>query len=153
MPSLGRKRVRSCALNDTGIIKKPAIPARTKVVNNCFKLALKAITKMIITPVMKHKFTSHLQILMLAAVLMLAPAFTLKAQTSPDFEISKNLEILSTLYKELNTNYVDGVNPSDLMKTGIDAMLDKLDPYTVYIPESEIEDYRFMTTGEYGGIG
>jgi carboxyl-terminal processing protease len=102
---------------------------------------------------MKHKFTFNLQILMLAAILMLAPAFTLKAQTSPDFEISKNLEILSTLYKELNTNYVDGVNPSDLMKTGIDAMLDKLDPYTVYIPESEIEDYRFMTTGEYGGIG
>ena len=76
-----------------------------------------------------------------------------KAQTSPDFEISKNLEILSSLYKELNTNYVDGVNPSELMKTGIDAMLDKLDPYTVFIPESEIEDYRFMTTGEYGGIG
>jgi carboxyl-terminal processing protease len=63
------------------------------------------------------------------------------------------MEILSSLYKELNTNYVDGVNPSDLMKTGIDAMLDKLDPYTVFIPESEIEDFRFMTTGEYGGIG
>jgi carboxyl-terminal processing protease len=108
---------------------------------------------MLITEVMKHKITSNLQSLMLAAILMMAPAFTLQAQTSSDFEISKNLEILSTLYKELNTNYVDGVNPSDLMKTGIDAMLDKLDPYTVYIPESEIEDYRFMTTGEYGGIG
>lgn len=77
----------------------------------------------------------------------------LKAQTSPDFEISKNLEILTSLYKELNINYVDGANPSELMKTGIDAMLDKLDPYTVFIPESEIEDFRFMTTGEYGGIG
>jgi len=102
---------------------------------------------------MKHKFILHFQLLWLAAFLVFVPAFSLKAQTSPDFEISKNIEILSTLYKELNINYVDGVNPSDLMKTGIDAMLDKLDPYTVYIPESEIEDYRFMTTGEYGGIG
>lgn len=82
-----------------------------------------------------------------------APTIIVKAQSSQDFEISKNLEILTSLYKELNINYVDGVNPSELMKTGIDAMLDKLDPYTVYIPESEIEDYRFMTTGEYGGIG
>lgn len=90
---------------------------------------------------------------MLSVILMLTYASPLKAQTSSDFEISKNLEILTSLYKELNTNYVDGANPSELMKTGIDAMLDKLDPYTVFIPESEIEDYRFMTTGEYGGIG
>jgi len=91
--------------------------------------------------------------MMLSVFLTLSSASTLKAQTSSDFEISKNLEILTSLYKELNTNYVDGANPSELMKTGIDAMLDKLDPYTVFIPESEIEDYRFMTTGEYGGIG
>ena len=89
----------------------------------------------------------------LSVILMLTLTSPLKAQTSSDFEISKNLEILTSLYKELNTNYVDGANPSELMKTGIDAMLDKLDPYTVFIPESEIEDYRFMTTGEYGGIG
>jgi carboxyl-terminal processing protease len=89
----------------------------------------------------------------MSVFLAFTPASTLKAQTSSDFEISKNLEILSSLYKELNTNYVDGANPSELMKTGIDAMLDKLDPYTVFIPESEIEDFRFMTTGEYGGIG
>jgi carboxyl-terminal processing protease len=94
-------------------------------------------------------------IVLLSVFLTFTTTFTtpLKAQTSSDFEISKNLEILTSLYKELNTNYVDGINPSDLMKTGIDAMLDKLDPYTVYIPESEIEDFRFMTTGEYGGIG
>lgn len=92
-------------------------------------------------------------ILIMSVIIAFAPAITLRAQTSPDFEISKNLEILTSLYKELNTNYVDGANPSELMKTGIDAMLDKLDPYTVFIPESEIEDYRFMTTGEYGGIG
>ncbi len=93
-------------------------------------------------------------IVMMSVILAITPLTALKAQTtSSDFEISKNLEILTSLYKELNTNYVDGANPSELMKTGIDAMLDKLDPYTVFIPESEIEDYRFMTTGEYGGIG
>lgn len=69
------------------------------------------------------------------------------------FEILKNLDIYSTLFKELNTNYVDEINPGELSKTAIDAMLESLDPYTVYIPESEIEDYRFITTGEYGGIG
>ncbi len=103
---------------------------------------------------MKHITLFSLKAAVLVSVfLTFAPISNLKAQTSSDFEISKNLEILTSLYKELNTNYVDGANPSELMKTGIDAMLDKLDPYTVFIPESEIEDYRFMTTGEYGGIG
>lgn len=69
------------------------------------------------------------------------------------FEISKNLEIFTTLYRELNLFYVDETQPGDLMKHGIDGMLNSLDPYTTYIPESDIEDYRFMTTGEYGGIG
>ncbi len=72
---------------------------------------------------------------------------------SSSFEVSKNLDILTTLYKELNNNYVDEINYGDLMKTGIDAMLEKLDPYTVFISEAEIEDYTFMTTGQYGGIG
>lgn len=69
------------------------------------------------------------------------------------FEISKHIDIFTTLYKELNTFYVDETNPGDLMKKGIDAMLKSLDPYTNYIPESEIEDFRFQTTGQYGGIG
>ncbi|UTW64218.1 S41 family peptidase [bacterium SCSIO 12741] len=69
------------------------------------------------------------------------------------FEISKNLDIFANIYKQLNIYYVDDTQPGQLMKTGIDAMLESLDPYTVYYPESEIEDYRFMTTGEYGGIG
>ena len=64
-----------------------------------------------------------------------------------------DLDVFTTLYKELNTFYVDETNPGDLMKTGIDEMLKSLDPYTTYIPESEIEDFRFMTTGQYGGIG
>ena len=69
------------------------------------------------------------------------------------FEISKNLEIFNNVYKELNTYYVDDTEPGKLMKEAIDAMLKKLDPYTQYIPESEIEDFRFQTTGQYGGIG
>tara|TARA_B100000508_G_scaffold139131_2_gene136534 strand:- start:56 stop:1753 length:1698 start_codon:yes stop_codon:yes gene_type:complete len=69
------------------------------------------------------------------------------------FEISKNLDIFSTLMRELNTYYVDETKPGELMKTAIDGMLTSLDPYTNYIPESKIEDYKFMTTGQYGGIG
>jgi carboxyl-terminal processing protease len=69
------------------------------------------------------------------------------------FEISKNLDIFATTLRELDLYYVDSIRPGELVKTGIDAMLNSLDPYTDYIPESEIEDYRFMTTGEYGGIG
>lgn len=69
------------------------------------------------------------------------------------FDIAKNLDIFATLFKEVNTYYVDEVNPNKLMKTGIDAMLESLDPYTNYIPEDEIEDFRTMTTGQYGGIG
>ena len=69
------------------------------------------------------------------------------------FEISKNLDIFSSIYKELNIYYVDETDSGDLMKTAIDAMLESLDPYTTYIPESEKEDFEFMTTGQYGGIG
>jgi carboxyl-terminal processing protease len=69
------------------------------------------------------------------------------------FEISKNIRLMSGVYDKLNTYYVDEPQPGELMKTGIDAMLKSLDPYTVYIPQSRIEDYRYMTTGQYGGIG
>lgn len=76
-----------------------------------------------------------------------------KSQTDNYFETSKNLEIFTDLYKELDIFYVDEINSGDLMKIAIDEMLSSLDPYTTYIPESDIEDYRFMTTGQYGGIG
>ena len=69
------------------------------------------------------------------------------------FEIAKNLDIFATLFKEVNTYYVDEVTPARLVKTGIDAMLRSLDPYTNYIPEDDIEYFRTMTTGQYGGIG
>ncbi|MCY7351727.1 MAG: S41 family peptidase [Cytophagaceae bacterium] len=69
------------------------------------------------------------------------------------FEIAKNLDIFATLFKELNTYYVDEINPNKTMRASIEAMLKSLDPYTNYFPEDDIEDYMTMTTGKYNGIG
>lgn len=70
------------------------------------------------------------------------------------FQISKNLDVFASLYKEININYVEETNPSDLMRRGIDAMLGSLDPYTEYVPESEIEEYKLKyVSTQYGGIG
>lgn len=77
----------------------------------------------------------------------------LGTQETRDFRIGKNLDIFFSLFRELNTFYVDEINPDKLIKTGIDDMLKTLDPYTVYYPESEIDEFTFMTTGKYGGIG
>jgi carboxyl-terminal processing protease len=70
-----------------------------------------------------------------------------------NFEIAKNLEIYYSLFRELNMFYVDDVNPDKLVKTSINEMLESLDPYTNFISEDQMEDFRFMTTGEYAGIG
>jgi carboxyl-terminal processing protease len=91
--------------------------------------------------------------LLLVAIAIGSYAFLSYSFTDNYFEISKNLDIMTQMIKELDLHYVDTINPGQLMKTGIDAMLETLDPYTDYIPESEIEDFRFMTTGQYGGIG
>lgn len=69
------------------------------------------------------------------------------------FEMSKQLEIMQSAFRELNLFYVDELAPGELMETGIKAMLADLDPYTRYFPESRMEDARFMQTGEYGGVG
>jgi carboxyl-terminal processing protease len=89
-------------------------------------------------------------------VLLLVPVLlfsSFKNSQSNFFEISKNLEIFANLYREINTYYVDDVDPGKMMKKGIDEMLKTLDPYTNYISESEAEDFRFQMTGQYGGIG
>jgi carboxyl-terminal processing protease len=91
-----------------------------------------------------------LLIMILTGAFELAPA---QAPAEQGFEIVKNLDIYSNVIKELNTNYVDDIKPGELTKTAIDAMLESLDPYTNFITENEIEDYKFITTGEYGGIG
>ncbi len=75
------------------------------------------------------------------------------ATAQNDFEIAKNVDIFITILKELNAKYADEIVPGDLTKTAIDAMLEKLDPYTVYYPESQLEEYKLMTMGQYGGIG
>ena len=70
------------------------------------------------------------------------------------FQISKNLDVFASVYKEVNINYVDEINSAKLVKTGVDAMLDGLDPYTEFVPESEIEDYKLhYVSTQYGGIG
>ncbi len=79
--------------------------------------------------------------------------FTLQSGQDRYFEISKNIETFNMLFKELNRNYVDDVDPTELMEIGIDAMLKSLDPYTVYLSGAELDNYRMATTGQYGGIG
>ncbi len=93
--------------------------------------------------------TTTLSIVVVAIISLLA----FKDPGERYFEITRNLDIFATLFKEVNMYYVDEVNPNKVIKTGIDAMLNSLDPYTDYIPEDEIEDYRTMTTGQYGGVG
>ncbi|WP_289030742.1 S41 family peptidase [uncultured Algoriphagus sp.] len=78
-------------------------------------------------------------------------AFTVKNDKL--FAIAKNIDIFATLVRELDSYYVDEIDADELVTVGIQAMLDELDPYTEYIPEEESEDFRVMTTGEYGGVG
>lgn len=98
---------------------------------------------------LKHK------LIVIAGLLVLAgfSAGFLSLQETRDFRIAKNLDIFFTLFRELNTFYVDDIDPDKVIKTGIDNMLKSLDPYTVYYPESDADDFTFLTTGKYGGIG
>jgi carboxyl-terminal processing protease len=91
--------------------------------------------------------------LILVAIVALSAATTFQPDNNKYFEITKNIEIFTNLYKELNTYYVDDVDPGKLMRKGIDAMVESLDPFTNYISESDIEGYRFLTEGKYNGIG
>ncbi|WP_200975752.1 S41 family peptidase [Echinicola sp. 20G] len=79
--------------------------------------------------------------------------FSFKGKNDKLFLIAKNLDIFASLIRELDTYYVDEIDPEELVTVGINAMLQELDPYTNYIPEEESDDFRTMTTGEYGGIG
>lgn len=69
------------------------------------------------------------------------------------FEIAKQIEIFTTLFKAVNTNYVDETNPGDLMDKAIKSMLGSLDPYTVYFNEQDVVNFKINNTGEYTGIG
>ena len=86
--------------------------------------------------------------------LFIIGCFGLVAFTAEDyFEISKNLDIFAEVYKEVNTTYVDEVQPGELIRAAIDGMLKSLDPYTNFYSEAQAEDYRYQTTGTYAGIG
>lgn len=102
----------------------------------------------------KYKF-NKIPFFLFLFMLIIGSSFSDKREVNNKdyFEITKNLKILASIYERVNNYYVDEPLPGDLMKKGIDAMLASLDPYTVYIPESNIEDFRLITTGQYGGIG
>lgn len=102
---------------------------------------------MIHNNIMKQKKLFFLTMLI---ILLLFTAFSFSDRF---FKITQSMSIFSSLYKEVNAFYVDETNPNKLMKTGIDAMLASLDPYTNYISEDRIEDFRTLNTGQYGGIG
>ena len=79
--------------------------------------------------------------------------FAFQAKNDKLFAIAKNIDIFATLIRELDSYYVDEINPDELVTVGINAMLEELDPYTEYIPEEESDDFRMLTTGEYAGVG
>lgn len=102
---------------------------------------------------MKKLSTGKLLIVFALVIVAGISAGFLINQETRDFRISKNLDIFFSLFRELNTFYVDEINPDKVIKSGIDNMLKTLDPYTVYYPESDIDELTFMTTMKYGGIG
>jgi carboxyl-terminal processing protease len=97
---------------------------------------------------MKYKMLRLLGITATIGILLVAA--TVK---SDYFEINKQLELFTGVFKEVNLFYVDDTEPGQLMEKAIEGMLKELDPYTVYIPESRVEDFRMIQTGQYGGIG
>ncbi len=99
------------------------------------------------------EFIKRRDITFTLGMLIFISLFILAFSESKDFKLVKNIEIYTSLFRELNLYYVDETDPEKLITTSIDEMLKTLDPYTVYIPESELEDLQLLTTGEYGGIG
>lgn len=85
--------------------------------------------------------------------LLIVASFAFREPAEKYFEVAKSLDIFATLFKEVNAYYVDEVEPEKLVRKGIDAMLESLDPYTDYISEDEMESFRISTTGQYGGVG
>ena len=99
------------------------------------------------------KISTKKYLIIFSAVLVITLSFGFIKSDDKDFQIIKNLDVFYSLFRELNLFYVDETNPEELIETGINSMLKSLDPYTVYIPESDMDDFNFMTTQKYGGIG
>jgi carboxyl-terminal processing protease len=98
-----------------------------------------------------HRISIFL-VFFLPTILLAQPSKT-QAPGSNYFDIAKNLEIFANAYKEINQNYVDVLDPGKLMRQGMDAMLEGLDPFTNYISETDIEGYRYQMDGKYNGVG
>ena len=98
---------------------------------------------------MKNLYKKHFIVPVLAIVVFIAGS----GFKSDFFEIAKQIEIFTTLFKELNMNYVDETNPGELMDSAIKNMLDELDPYTKFLNEQDVEEYKINNAGEYSGIG
>lgn len=92
-------------------------------------------------------------VLWLVALLLLGGTLAFQIKNDRLFAIAKSIDIFATLIRELDTYYVDQIDPEKLLTVGIQAMLEELDPYTEYIPEEESDDFRMLTTGEYAGVG
>jgi carboxyl-terminal processing protease len=101
---------------------------------------------------MIQKFKKPVVFIPLVLVLF-AGVFAFQAKNDKLFALAKNIDIFATLVRELDSYYVDEIDPDKLVTIGINAMLEELDPYTEYIPEEESDDFRMLTTGEYAGIG
>ncbi len=101
----------------------------------------------------KFTFLKSWRSIILAVTISVFSVLFIAFDDTDDFELAKNMDIYHTLMRELRLFYVDDFEIPEAFERSIDEMLESLDPYTVYYPESEIEDYRFMTTGQYGGIG
>ncbi len=92
-------------------------------------------------------------VLWLAALLVLGGVVAFQTKNDRLFAIAKSIDIFASLIRELDTYYVDQIDPEKLLTVGIQAMLEELDPYTEFIPEEESDDFRMLTTGEYAGVG
>ena len=92
-------------------------------------------------------------VLWLAALLLVGGIVAFQTKNDRLFAIAKSIDIFASLIRELDTYYVDQIDPEQLLTVGIQAMLEELDPYTEYIPEEESDDFRMLTTGEYAGVG
>ncbi|MBW3470146.1 S41 family peptidase [Arthrospiribacter ruber] len=101
---------------------------------------------------MKNRHKNKL-IITIVALLVAVSLFSFINRNDKLFSLAKNLDIFASLVRELDSYYVDEIDPEHLVTVGINAMLEELDPYTEYIPEENSDDFRMMTTGEYGGVG
>lgn len=100
-----------------------------------------------------NKTTKKVGIISLLGIMLLSGVLAFTFKNDKLFAIAKNIDIFATMVRELDSYYVDEIDPDKLVTIGINAMLEELDPYTEYIPEENSDNFRMLTTGEYAGIG